>query len=213
MRKSTKETNGFVFFSLLDSDNLIECQDPCHCFIPIDEVADPNTLSTFVEVYNDGPEVLEEMPILKPVLPIFEFKDVDICGNCDGRILVASVEAETGIIFFHKENQPISKIEEIFDVDLFEPKEYDTFFFEHKMICQKWEDWRHRKGEEHKPIRDNRKTLLDRKVQRDNRAVLREIKLISIAEEDFYEENFFLISDALEFEQEEEEDFLLGALA
>jgi hypothetical protein len=141
----------------------------------------------------------------------YEFKEFNLCGNCAGRILVASVEAESGIIFFQKENQPISSEENIFDVDPIEFREYDIFFFEHKMICHNWWNWRHRKGENHKPIRNNRKTIPDRKVQRDNRSLLRNVKFTSYEEDDFYEENFFLISDALEFDREDDYNFDISA--
>lgn len=197
-KSAVKEATGFAFFVLVDSDNLIECNDPCHNFVPIDEIADPSIFEAFTEVdTDDEPEIVEEMPVVKPIFEIFELKEIDICGNCDGLILAASVDAETGIIFFQKEAQPSFKerslvVEEEQPYYANDVADEDYSYYPKKIRGSReysfdpWDGAQEKRGWK-KPRRNNRKTLPDRKIQRANRGLLGQVKVRCVEEDDFYE--------------------------
>lgn len=116
------------------------------------------------------------------------FKEIDVCGVCDGRINVASINVRKGVILLQKENQamPGYKGSELAEDD------YDFM----SAVCRSMHilgqsRWRHRKGEQHKPKRENLKTMPKNKIQRANRSLLRELKAFCFEDVDF--ESYCLI--------------------
>lgn len=94
----------------------------------------------------------------------FEFQEIDVCGSCDGRIIVASINTKKGLIIYQKENIPISQVDDFLAL----PQISGIGIYG-------WQ-YRHRKGEERKPRRENLKTISERKRQRLNRALLGQLK-------------------------------------
>lgn len=116
------------------------------------------------------------------------FKEIDVCGVCDGRINVASINVRKGVILLQKENRPMPGYQgrELAEGD------YDFM----SSVCLSMHilgqsKWRHRKGEQHKPKRENPKTMSDSKIQRASRALLRELKAFCFEDVDF--ESYCLI--------------------
>lgn len=230
MKKSSanvsKEATGFAFFVLLDSDNLIESNDPCHCFVPIDEVADPDTLDTFIEVYSkeiEGVEEFEDSVVLDSDNKNWEFIDFEeVEFSCsEGRISVASIDPESGLIFLQREKPTPSegksatyekvvipkKLPLIYDDEELSNKEYDAMFFEHKMYCQSLRPQRHHRER----YRDNLKTMPESKVQRSNRGLLAQVKNRYIADEEFFDVATLLSNQLVDFIMSSDEEFEFSA--
>ena len=202
--KEVKAT-GFVFFSLINEDDIIEYQGPRSKFISGDcgdQIPDPDTMMDFIEVYGE-----EKSKVLNSTADwqFIDFSEVE-CDDCTGRISVASINPQDGLIFIKREGViskddvlPLDDDEAIedellfYDFDLVE--DYNLKSFQNKMSVLDWER-RRRKGEYRKPRRDNRKTMPDNKVQRDNRALLGLVKIRCVEEENFYEKTALFSYDS-----------------
>lgn len=216
MSKSTEpKATGFAFFSLTNEDDIIEYQARSRKFIPGncgEEIPDPDTMDDYIEVYgNDKSKTLNIAADWK----LIEFSEVE-CGDCTGRISVASIDPQSGLIFVKRENSLTEDVLPIYDDETVEDElsfydfelvneDYDLKPFQPKMGVFNLEH-RHRKGEHRKPRRNNRKTMPDNKIQRENRALLGLIKSCCVDEAFFTSYNVldsFLPTDFYEEELNE----------
>lgn len=190
--KEPKAT-GVVFFSLFNEDDIIEYQRPrSGKFIAgncVDEIIDPETAADYIEVY--GEERNRCLTNSTVDWKKINFSEVE-CGG-SGRIAAASIDVESASIFIKREAgvenilSPVyndDDIDEDIDEEIFDDYEVcNSKPFQHKIGVFNW-NRRHRKGEEHKPRRNNLKTMPENKQQRNNRYLLSLVKLRCV-EEDF----------------------------
>lgn len=183
------KVTGVVFFSLFNEDDIIEYQRPRSSkFIAgdcVDEIPDPETVIDYIEVYGEGRNHLLNNSSVD--WKKINFSEVE-CGG-SGSIAAASIDVESASIFIKREAgvenilSPVYNDEDI-DEEIFDDYEVCNFKpFQHKIGALGYTR-RHRKGEEHKPRRNNLKTMPENKQQRNNRYLLSLVKLRCV-EEDF----------------------------
>lgn len=190
-------------FIAINDDDCIECNDPCHQFIPIEEVADPDFCNFYFEISNQESVLETESKTLHQTIQITYFTELNLSGSENGRINVASIDASTGVILLDRENNPKSDdVVIITDDEPLTPKEYDQMFFEHKMLQSDYGNWRHRKGEDRKPIRNNWKTLTDSKRQQENRKLLAEFNKQLVDDRFYHEDCYYSSLNFVDFKDE-----------
>ncbi len=164
----TSNVNGFAFFSLVDADNMLENNDPCHCFVPIDEVADPeSSLDSFELSQKEDPEDVLESSINE--WESFDFSEIE-CSSYNGRISVAVIDVKNKSILLEREKSDVVKVEDKeVEEDILVPKQYDFIVKKRKKLHRE-EKRRLKCGDE------NRKTFSERKIQRNSRALLAQLK-------------------------------------
>jgi hypothetical protein len=197
--KEVKAT-GYAFFSLLNEDDVIERED-CRRFIPICDVADPDTMTDYLEVY---PSKKEEEVEDCQLIPNSEWEFVDFSEQeieyalYGGRVSVAMIDAQNGIITLEFSEEVIPSDFVIIDEDYsFATKVYPKKIRgTREYAFNPWNEPEEKKGWR-KPRRNNRKTMPDRKIQRSNRALLGQVKIRCVEEEDFYDFATLLSYDEL----------------
>jgi len=161
----------------IDEDELLVTEnDPCHCFICIEDVPDPDSPKGYFEISCktcDEIQELEERTECENKLIIFT--EIEY-GNHFGRIISALIDAETGIITLVRENtysETLTIIEEEKELELHCDDGFENLYPTIKgkrMLCRNFND---RDNECKKFCHDNLKTFSDSKLQRMHRSRLR----------------------------------------
>jgi|GEM_PF-5833416 len=168
-----------------EDEELVSKNDPCHYWIHIEDVADPDSLGSFYEITPKPEEEIEEIGTIQDFEDggLIEFEEIED-GNRFGKIISASINTETGVITLHREEIPSETLaigytatgEKIFADD-----EFESFYprILGKKVLQDYIDYD--LYEERKTFKrtshDNLKTMPASKTQRMRRKQLRAIRL------------------------------------
>jgi len=159
-----------TFITENEDEELVIENDPCHCWVCIEDVSDTYIPDGFHEVSQD-PEIEET---------IEDFEETEN-GNHFGKIISASINVETGIIILHREEIPSETISIDYQEtakEILADDDFEAFYprIMGKKVLQDDVDYNPYNGVYKIRSHDNLKTMSDQKLQRMCRKQLRAIR-------------------------------------
>jgi len=161
-----------------EDETLVMENDPCHCYVRIEDVVDPDSPDGFYEITKE-PEVEETIEGFQEDR-LIDFEEIED-GNHYGKILSASINVETGVIILYRESTPNEKLlfeeEEKPELEFCDYEDNDFHFPRKKGLNFSFfhdpsYDNSYRSGK----CLENLKTMPDSKLQRMHRKQLRAIR-------------------------------------
>lgn len=159
-----------------EDELLVIENDPCHCWICIEDVADPDSPDGFYEI-NQAPEIEETIQDFTED-KLIDFEEIED-GNHFGKIISASINVETGVITLHREGIPSETLpigKKSIEPDLYSD-DCDFHFPRRKALnFSFYQDPWYDESPDFRRSMENLKTMSDSKLQRMHRKQLRVIR-------------------------------------
>ena len=159
-----------------EDELLVTENDPCHCWVCIEDVVDPDSPDGFYEI-SQATEIEETIQNFENG-KLIDFEEVED-GSHFGKIISASIDVKTGMITLHREeipNETLLTEKKSIEPDLYSD-DCDFYFPRRKSLnFSFYQDPWYDESPDFRRSTENLKTMSDSKLQRMCRKQLRAIR-------------------------------------